>query len=31
VAGVAQAEDDETTNAGRAHFTQRDLHRAAIR
>src|SRR3954453_20556829 len=31
VAGVVQAEDDETTNAGRAHLAQRDLHRAAIR
>lgn len=32
VAGIVQAEeDDETTNTGRAHLAQRDLHRAAIR
>jgi hypothetical protein len=26
-----QAEDDETTNAGRAHLAQRDLDGAAVR
>lgn len=31
VAGIVQTEDDETTNTGRAHLSQRDLHRAAIR
>jgi hypothetical protein len=31
VAGVVQAEDDETTNAGRAHLAQRDLDGAAVR
>lgn len=29
--GVVQTEDDETTNAGRAHLAQRDLHRAPAR